>query len=320
MFPHRAVANLLGLALVSVLVSGCEDDLTTAQEVPGKPEAAARSSASRPDIAKLSDRELLVTVLDRLESLERRLGPQYDVVTAGTASTGRGRGTGSGNGQGNGQGGGPGSPGQLGVPQQLDVLAARVAVLNDKINEVIVGIGLPKPPDSGMSDSELFQTTSKVCFSVGAGVDTKLTGAGKLESKGKGGLGIDFYGNKMLVELGGHGAINGELTVAPIKAAATYSFCVDARRQEAQALIAALPFSASEFQTRMQSLAGHVQDLRTAPFSIINPNFRLFGMAEGGYPSASEMVSRIDNFFGLVKGPICSHLKSKFDIVKQLDL
>ena len=35
---------------------------------------------------------------------------------------------------------------------------------------------------------------------------------------------------------------------------------------------------------------------------------------------SKKMVSRIDNFFGLVKGPICSHLKSKFDIVKQLDL
>jgi hypothetical protein len=291
------------LLLVVCVVSNCKDDVLTAQEV-----ADPRQPA---DYARLTERELLIATLRRLDELERHIHPASGMYVDPTGAT-----VPPPNGPGNGQG----SQGQLGVPQQLDLLRAQVALLNEKMNEVIVGIGLPEPPDGNMSDSDLFKTTSKLCFSLGTGVDTKLTGGGEIKSNGKGGVGIDFYGNKMLVELGGWGAIKGELSVAPIKAAATYTFCVDARRQEAQALMAALPFSASEFESRFQSLTSHVREVRTAPFTVINPDFRLFGMAEGGYPSATEMVNRVDNFFSLVKGPVCSRLKSRFNIVKDLGL
>lgn len=323
MRPHRPLGSLLRLALLASL-AGCESDVITAQEPVDRRQVSAAPSA---EFASMSDRELLIAVLGRLGALEARLAPDSGATTATLAASpgvprlgppGSGSGGGQTTGKGQGQGGGPLDPN--GVPHQLAILRDQVAVLTDKVNTVMIGIGLPKPPDSDMSDTELFETSSKVCFSLGASIDTKLTGGGKMNTEAMGGLGIDFYGNKMLVHLKGLGNIAGEITASPIKAGATYNFCVNAGRAEAQHVIAALPFSPADFRTRFQTLASQVRDVRSAPFSIINPNFRLFGMTEGGYPSPSEMLNRLDDFFGLVKGPICNRLKSRFDIVSQLGL
>jgi hypothetical protein len=342
-------------------VSGCQSEVLTAQD------RNAVHAGLPAHLAQMSERELLVEVLTRLNALESRLegrvpagggllasvgaakggsngqgtgvpasgqGNPQDQGTGGTPA-GQGTGTGAtppgqgtlpGSGSGNGQGPGPLTP-PPGVPhqlelirEQLDSLSGTVDGLNEKLNDITVGIGLPKPPDMTASSSDLFQKSAKLCFNIGAGVDTKLTGKGKIENVVKGGAGIDFYGNKMLIDLGGRGEMVGEITASPIKAGVNWTACVNAGRAEATAMINALKINAQEFESLMPGYADQVGVLKASPFNIINPNFKVFGRAEGGYPSASEMLSRLDNFFALVKGPICNRVKNKFDIVTQLGL
>lgn len=243
------------------------------------------------------------------------------VGTGGTPPGQSGRTPGSG---GNGQGAGPPDT-PRGVPFQLEAIRERLAALEeqndllvDKVNMITVGVGLPVPEDAEVSQSEAFQTSSQVCMNIGTSGNVNLQGKFRTRTEGRGGAGIDFYGNKLLVELRGDatGLAGGAWNI--IEGGVSYRFCVNAGRAEAQALMDALPFNSRGFESRYNSLAGDVGTLRTSPFALIDPNFSLFGLES--YPSRGALLNRLDGFFGGLRTDLCNEIKGRYDVVGDLEL
>lgn len=353
MLSSRAVHGSV-LLLVAAAV-GCGESPT--DPASGPEPLLAASVAAEPtaadtlvDRASASDRELLLAVLARLDVLEARLGPEGSVdvdglraLTRGPAhggvgpAPGRGRpgqkpGDGEGQpGAGDGPGAGPASPpggsGAIppGVPFQLEAIRARLAVLEEqnellqqKVNKVTVAMGLPVPADADLAPDEVFQTTSQVCMKLGTAGDVNLSGKFRTRTEGRGGGGIDFYGNKLLVEVRGDANGLAGASWKIIEGGVAYQFCVNAGRPEAQELMAALPFSSQQYETRFAGLASDMGELRTRPFQLMSPGFSLFDLE--GYPSRSQLLSRMDGFFGGLRTSLCNELRSRYDIVDELSL
>jgi hypothetical protein len=306
----------------------------TCSDVPAAPEAAAATPPGQDpptDTTGLSDRELILSVLAKLDALEGRYDTEaraffnrvdavmtrVDTVTTSTLrflSTGEspGNSPGSGNTP-------PGVPHQLvAIRAQLATLQGELDALTDKIDEITVGIGLPAPPGSDIDESRLFELSQKVCLEIGTQGTLHLEGTFKANTEGKGGAGIDFYGNKLMVDVVGAAESKATARWAILQAGLKYNLCVNPAREEATFMIPSLPFPARDFQARFQTLAGDMGNLRTNPMSVMNPNFNMLGLAR--YPSRSALLNQLDNFFGGMRSDLCANLKSRFDVVKDLGL
>ena len=314
--PFRTSIVALCLTLLSSLT--CTDGPVAA-------EAAAESPLkSAPlDTTGLTDRELLLAVLAKLDALEVRYDTEaraffnrVDTVmtttmhylTTDESSTGA-------------------SPDDVkhGVPHQLVAIRAQLATLQGeldaltgKIDDITVGIGLPAPPGSDIDPNELFERSSKVCLELGTAGSVHLDGTFSAYTQGKGGAGIDFYGNKLLVEVLGmaEGKAGARWTI--LQGGVKYNFCVNVGRDEATHMMAALPFQAPDFEARFQTLAGDMGTLRTNPMRVMNPSFSMFGLAN--YPSRAAVLNQLDSFFSGMRSDLCANLKSRFDVVKDLGL
>lgn len=73
--------------------------------------------------------------------------------------------------------------------------------------------------------------------------------------------------------------------------------------------MAALPFDSRGLETRFSGLASDVGALRTSPFTLMDPTFRLFGMES--YPSRSALLNGLDRFFSGLRGDLCSRLRGR---------
>jgi hypothetical protein len=295
----------------------------------GEPVAPEAVAATAPvqnvlDTTGLTDRQLLLAVLAKLDAVEGRYEAEarpffnrVDTVMTSTlhflsaaqSSSGAPQ---SGNTP-------PGVPHQLvAIRAQLTALQEDIDAVTNRLDEITVGIGLPVPPGSNIDASKLFEKSSKVCLELGTAGSVHLDGTFSAYTQGKGGAGIDFYGNKLLVEVLGlaEGKVGARWTV--LQGGVKYNFCVNVGRDEAQHMMAALPFPGREFETRFQTLAGDMGNLRTNPISVMNPNFSMFGLAS--YPSRTAVLNRLDSFFGGMRSDLCANLKSRFDVVKDLGL
>lgn len=298
--------------------------LTCGEPVAPEAEAATAPIQNALDTTGLSDRELLLAVLAKLDALEARYDvearPFFNRVDTVMTSTlhflSTGESSSSAPQTGNTP---PGVPHQLvAIRAQLAALETNLDALTDKVDEITVGIGLPAPPGSTIDPSELFEKSSKVCLELGTAGSVHLDGTFSAYTQGKGGAGIDFYGNKLLVEVLGmaEGKAGARWTV--LQGGVKYNFCVNVGREEAQHMMAALPFPARDFESRFQTLAGDMGSLRTNPISVMNPNFSMFGLAS--YPSRTAVLNRLDTFFGGLRSDLCANLRSRFDVVKDLGL
>jgi hypothetical protein len=293
---------------------------------PVAPEAAAATAPVQngPDTTGLTDRQLLLAVLAKLDALEGRYDaearPFFNRVDTVMTSTlhflSAGESSSNAPQSGNTP---PGVPHQLvAIRAQLAALQADMDALTDKIDEITVGIGLPVPPGSNIDPNELFEKSSKVCLELGTAGSVHLDGTFRTFTQGKGGAGIDFYGNKLLIEILGLAEAKAAARWTILQGGVKYNFCVNVGRDEAQHMMAALPFQARDFEARFQTLAGDMGNLRANPMSVMNPNFSMFGLAS--YPSRAAMLNQLDNFFGGLRSDLCANLKSRFDVVKDLGL
>jgi hypothetical protein len=294
----------------------------------GEPMAPDAAAATGPvptaaDTTGLTDRQLLLAVLAKLDALEARYDGEarpffnrVDTVMTSTMQFLSAAGSSSAPESGDTK---PGVPHQLvAIRAQLTALQADLDGLADKVDDITVGIGLPAPPDSDIDPSKLFDLSSKVCIELGTQGSVHMDATFSAYTQGKGGAGIDFYGNKLLVEVLGmaEGKAGARWTI--LQGGLKYNLCVNAGREEAQFLMSSLPFPSEEFELKYRTLARDMGNLRTDPISVMSPNFSMFGMAS--YPSRVAVLNRLDSFFGGMRSDLCANLKNRFDVVKDLNL
>lgn len=297
--------------------------LTCSEPVAPAAAAATAPDQSTADTTGLTDRQLLLAVMAKLDALEARYDAEarpffkrVDTVMTSTmhflSAAGSSNAPESGSTP-------PGVPHQLvAIRAQLAALQADIDAVTDRLDEITVGIGLPAPPGSNIDPSELFEKSSKVCLELGTQGSVHLDGTFSAYTQGKGGAGIDFYGNKLLVEVLGmaEGKAGARWTI--LQGGLKYNFCVNVGRAEAEHMIASLPMPARDFEARFQTLAGDMGDLRTNPMRVLNPSFSMLGLAN--YPSRVGLLNQLDSFFGGIRSDLCANLKSRFDVVKDLGL
>lgn len=313
---------------------------------PIMPDAALASTpamqvAETSNLQNMTDRELLIAVLDELRGLESRVEAASEAMFEGVSEVlgpeaanvylervrlvrpavpgqgqGAGQGQGGGQGQGNTPGGSPSPQQPWGVPQQLADLRAQVGQLiadnqrlEDKINDITVGIGLPAPPDADLTLAEVFDLTAKVCVSIGPSASVSLTASRGPSATITGKAGIDFYGNELTFAAGGGASLNAGVTLNPIAVNANYTICVNELRPEAADILAALPFGGVQgFKSRMPALTGEVGALRIRPTDLFK-NATLLGETP---TSVSALLGDIDTYFMGVRSDICMKMSGDF--------
>lgn len=331
-----AVACLLALSVFAV---ACNDLPTAPKEAEAAQDQVAQLVLdSKVDPQSMSDRELLLAVLGRLDDMEARMGSGGQatvtpfVMTRARIDRTKGaipEATPPDEPNGNGPAG-EGPPGQSpspqqpwGVPQQLAEVRAQLADVQTELelaarrtDTVMVALGFSAP--GSFDPGRTFQIGSQVCVEIGTEAAVKVDGSFGAKTDAKGGVGINFYGNKLVIEVLGEGDAVGSAEWNILKGGLKYTHCLNIARPEAQTLMAALPFDQSQFENRVNALASELSALRNGGLAeLLKPNFTLLGE---GMPAPGMLLSGATDLFQGIRSNICTKIMDDFEVVTELGL
>jgi len=336
------IACLLALSVFTV---ACNDLPTAPKEAEAAQDQVAQLVLdSKVDPQSMTDRELLLAVLGRLDDMEARVenGGQASVTPfvmaratldrtkgadpEGTPSDSEAASPDEPNGNGPDGEGPPGqspSPQQpLGVPQQLVELRAQLADVQTeqelsarRTDTMMVALGFKA---KSFFDDLTFQIGSEICVEIGTEAAVKVSGGFGAKTEALGGAGIDFYGNKLVIDVTGKGDAIGEIEWDILEGGLKYTHCLNIARPEAQTLMGALPFDTSQFENKVRALASEISTLRSTQGRVLlDPGFTLL---DESMPAPADLLTGATSFFTGIRSDICARIKGGFNPVDSLKL
>jgi len=341
---HRIAA--LALLAASGLFVACNDLPTAPKEAEAAQDQVAQVvQDSKVDPQSMSDRELLLAVLGRLDNMEARIenGGQASVTpyVMSRARIDRTKGadpeaTPPDESPSEGQGQGPPdespSPQQpQGVPQQLAELRTQLEDIQGDLGDfeealelaarrtdtVLVALGFEAPDQ--FDPDKTFQLASSLCVEVGTELSTGISGEMTGTWQAEGGLGIDIYGNGLELDFEGEGEASGRVAWDNLYGDLNYSHCINMARPEAQNLSSALGISPSGLSAKIDMLTMQLSDLRSMGAShLFSANFDVLGER---LPDSKDLLNGAKGLFDGIRVNLCSRLMndSRWDSAPVID-
>ncbi len=338
-----AVACLLALSVFTV---ACNDLPSAPKEAEAAQDQVAQLVLdSKVDPQSMSDRELLLAVLGRLDDMEARMenGGQASstpyVMTraridrtklAGPESTPPDATPSEGQGQGPPEES-PSPQQPQGVPQQLAEMRTQLEDIQGDLGDfeealelaarrtdtVMVVLGMPAP--TTMDETTAFSLGSSICLSAGREGSLEIKSKSIARGRAYGRFGIDFYGNQITLGFEGKAQASSEAVIKPLAIGLKWTTCFNVNHSRANELLAALPFKSIEsYEADFGRMANRLGQLADQPLQVIRPQFNLFDSFSA--PGIGGVLRETKTFFDDIKGTICTQLSNDFDIVEELNL